>query len=85
MFEIHDQNGSLLGSIPLSEKTQNLLNAGERVTVLYHPPQLLRTQVGNLRGSFWLYKQDGQIRTDDAAAVGEYISLQAAIAAAQGQ
>lgn len=82
MFDIYQEDGARLGAMALSEKSQDLLDEGEWVTVLYHTPQLLRDQLGGRNGSFAIRKEGERIVTDNPGGVTEYLELQSAIAAA---
>ncbi len=84
MQQIHSQDGKELGSIPLSERSRDLLDIGERVTMLYHTPQLLRDRLGVRSGHLVLYKDGEQIKTDDVPQLVEFLQIQAAIKAVQG-
>lgn len=83
LFDIYHEDGSKLGAMALSEKSQGLLDEGESVTVLYHTPRMLQDQLGNKNGAFGLRKDGDRIVTDSPAQVGEFLALQTAIAAAQ--
>lgn len=83
VFTIYDQNGVSLGAISLSEKSQELLEDGEYITVLYHTPRALTDQLGRRNGAFALYKEGDRILTDNPAQVTEYLDLQVAIQTAQ--
>ena len=79
LFDIRYTDGKRIGAMTLSERSQTLLDSGEHVTVIYHTPQLLRDELGNITGSFVLYKDDDQIRTNDLRQVTEFLQLQTAI------
>jgi hypothetical protein len=82
MFDIY-KDGVKLGAIPLSEKTQALLDEGEWITILYHTPRMLQDQLGTSHGAFAIRKEDDQIVTTSPDKLAEYIRLQAAIGAAK--
>lgn len=82
LFDIYHEDGSKLGSMALSEKSQGILDEGEWVTILYHTPRMLRDRLGNKSGGFALHRVDDRIVTDNPAHVAEFLALQSAIAEA---
>lgn len=83
MDKIYDSDGTVIGSIALSDKQRTLLEAGEDITVIYHTPQLLRSLLGERSGSFTLRKVHQRIETDEPDAVKHFVALQQAIARAR--
>jgi hypothetical protein len=85
MDKIYDSDGTVIGSIALSDKQQTLLEAGEDIVVIYHTPQLLRSLLGERNGSFMLRKDGERVVTTTTAAVKEFMAIQAGVAAARAQ
>jgi hypothetical protein len=80
---VYDSDGNELGDVPLSDNQQRALNAGGKVSVLYHTPQLLQHTLGRRSGSFMLYKDDDRVVALTSSAVKEFLDLQTAIKAAR--
>jgi hypothetical protein len=78
---VYDGDGNELGDVPLSENQQRALDAGGKVSVLYHTPQLLRNILGQRSGSFMLYKQGDRAVALTSNSVKEFLELQAAMKA----
>jgi hypothetical protein len=83
MQAIYDADGNELGKMPLTDKQQAALDAGGKVSVLYHTPQLLQHTLGNHSGSFMLYKEGDRVVALTSSSVKEFFGLQAAIKAAR--
>lgn len=77
LHDIHDADGNLVASIPLSDQNLKLLAAGVEVEVQYHTPKALQGSLGTKAGSFKLYS-DGQIKTRTPVPVKEYANIQTA-------
>jgi len=85
MTVIHDADGNELGSVPLTEKQQAVLDAGGSIDVLYHTPQLMRAALGTRSGSFSLQQDGDRLLTSTPAAVKDYTQLRAAVAAVKAR
>ena len=83
MPAIYDDLGNEIADIPLSEKQQTVLDAGEEIVVLYHTPQLLRRVLGQQDGRFTLGMDGERITTTDPVSLKKYADLQRAIKAAR--
>ena len=81
MPKIYDDLGNEIADIPLSEKQQTVLEAGEEIVVFYHTPQLLRSVLGQQDGKFVLTKTGDQFKASDVLALKKYADLQRAIKA----
>ena len=82
-MEVFDADGNLITDIPVSEKQQQMLDAGELVTVLYHTPKALQQVLGQHSGSFTLRKVDDKLVTPSPGAVQDFADLQQRVAAAR--
>lgn len=82
-MQVYDSDGNELGDVPLSEKQLAALDAGGKVSVLYHTPQLLQHTLGRRSGSFMLYKDDDRVVALTSNSVREFLELQASIKAAR--
>jgi len=80
MLAIYDVDGNELGSVPLTEKQQAVLDAGGSIDVLYHTPQLMHAALGTRNGSFSLHQDGDRLVTSTPAAVKDYTQLRAAVA-----
>lgn len=80
MDTIYDSDGTELGGITLSDKQQALLDAGEEICVIFHTPQLMRSQLGEQSGSFLLSRSGDKIVTSTPDPFKQYAKMQAAIA-----
>ncbi len=85
MPAMYDVDGNELGSVPLTEKQQAVLDAGGSIDVLYHTPQLMRTALGTRSGSFSLHQDGDRLLTSTPAAAKDYTQLRAAVAAVKAQ
>jgi hypothetical protein len=85
MDAIYDSEGNELGRMPLSDKQRATIETGADIVVIYHTPQMLRSLLGERNGSFILRKDGDRVVTTTAAAVKEFVGLQAGIAAAKAQ
>ena len=83
MPAIYDDLGNEVADIPLSEKQQTVLDAGEEIVVFYHTPQLLRAVLGQQDGRFTLGTDGERITTTDPVSLKKYADLQRAIKAAR--
>jgi hypothetical protein len=79
MEKIYDADGNELGSVPLTEKQRDALDAGGSIAVLYHTPQLMHAELGKRSGSFSLHKDGDRLVTTTPAAVKDYAQLRTAI------
>lgn len=84
-MKVHDEQGTEIADIALSEKQQDLLAAGEEITVIYHTPQLLRHLLGDHSGAFSLRKNGDNAVTNTRDALREFAELQKAVKTAQGR
>jgi hypothetical protein len=80
---VYDGDGNELGDVPLSENQQRALDAGGKVSVLYHTPQLLHNTLGQRSGSFMLYKDGDRVKALTSSSVKEFLELQTSIKAAR--
>ncbi len=82
-MQVYDADGHVLGEVPLTPKQLAVLDAGEKISVLYHTPQLLRSALGERSGSFMLKKVGDRIVAPFPEAVKECLELHAAVKAAR--
>lgn len=85
MPDVFDSDGNKLADIPLSDKQRTLLDAGQEVCVIYHTPQLMRSQLGDRNGSFLLSMNGDRLVTSTPEPFKQFAKLQAGIAAIKMQ
>lgn len=86
MHDIVDGDGAQVGTISLSDKQLEQLQAGTAITVQWHTPRLLQGTLGTQSGSFELHRDDdGRITVADAEPLRRYVALQANIKRARGE
>jgi len=85
MDAVYDNDGNEIGNVSLSERQRATLETGAEIVVIYHTPQMLRSVLGEHNGSFMLRKDGDRVVTTTAAAVKDFVRLQAGIAAARTQ
>jgi hypothetical protein len=83
-MDVYDGDGNKLGDVPLSETQQRALDAGSKVSVLYHTPQLMQNMLGRRSGSFMLYKEGERVVALTSSSVKEFLDIQAALKSARG-
>ena len=84
-MKVFDRDGNELADLAISEKQQNILEANEKIVVLFHTPQLFRGLLGERTGSFMLRKIDDRIVATDTASVAKYAELMRAVKAVREQ
>jgi hypothetical protein len=84
MPKIFDSDGNEIADFAISPRHEQALEAGEEVTTLFHTPQLHRSLLGTVLGSFTLRKIGERIVALDPGTVKKYAAIQQAVKKTRG-
>jgi hypothetical protein len=84
MPKIFDSDSNEIAEFPLSPKHEQALKAGEEITMLFHTPQLQRSLLGTVSGSFTLRKIGERVVALDPGSVKKYAAIQQGVKKARG-
>ena len=84
MPKVFDRDGNEIADFPLSPRHEQALKAGEEITMLFHTPQLHRSLLGEVSGSFTLQKIGERVVALDPGSVKKYAAIQRGVKKARG-